>query len=83
MNVLSVLFEEIKQGLSEIVGIQHCGAFPKRRDDIRLPAILVDLVELEPGNYAGNNSATIPDAFTNSNRLSPFDQPNSVPLVFR
>ena len=55
MNVLSVLFEEIKQGLSEIVGIQHCGVFPKRRDDIRLPAILVDLVELEPGGDTGTD----------------------------
>ena len=59
MNVLSVLFEDIKQGLSEIVGIQHCGAFPKKRDDIRLPAILIDLVELEPADDPGTDELAL------------------------
>ena len=53
MNVLQMLFDEIKQGLSTIDGIQHCGALPKRRDDIRLPAILIDCVELELGDDPG------------------------------
>ena len=59
MDVLSVLFEEIQQGFSEIIGIQHCGAFPRRRDDIRLPAILIDLVELEPGSDPGTGELAL------------------------
>lgn len=59
MNVLSVLFEEIKHGLSDIVGVQHCGAFPKRRDDIKLPAILIDLVELESGDDPGTEELAL------------------------
>tara|TARA_R110002072_G_scaffold246432_5_gene405696 strand:- start:1053 stop:1538 length:486 start_codon:yes stop_codon:yes gene_type:complete len=59
MDVLSVLFKEIQQGFSEVVGIQHCGSFPRRRDDIRLPAILIDLVELEPGSDPGTGELAL------------------------
>ncbi len=59
MDRLKTLFDEIQQGLSEIIGVQHCGAFPKRRDDIRLPAILIDLAELEPGGDPGTDELAL------------------------
>jgi hypothetical protein len=56
MNVLQMLFDEIQQGLADIDSIQYCGALPKRRDDIRLPAILIDCVELEPDDDSGTEA---------------------------
>lgn len=53
MDRLKQLSDAIEQGLSAIDGVQHCGLFPKRRDDVRLPAILLDLIELEPGKDPG------------------------------
>ena len=53
MNPLPKLYECLVHGLSEIAGIQYCGVLPTRRDNIELPAILLELVELTPGTAQG------------------------------
>jgi hypothetical protein len=59
MDNVKILFDEIQLGLSQIEGVQYCGVFPKRRDEIRLPAILIDLVELEPGDDPGTDELAL------------------------
>ncbi len=53
MDKVKTLFDVLQEGFADIAGISHCSAFPKRRDDIRLPAVLIDLVEIEPGRDPG------------------------------
>lgn len=59
MNQLDKLYQTIQQGLSAIAGVAYCGPYPKRRDEIQLPAILVDLVEMEPAKDPGTGELAI------------------------
>ena len=53
MEKLKALLDELVTGIQAIPAISHCGTTPKRRDDIHLPAVLLDMIELEPGQDPG------------------------------
>ena len=59
MDKVKTLFDVLQEGFADIAGISHCSAFPKRRDDIRLPAVLIDLVEIEPGRDPGTGELAL------------------------
>lgn len=59
MDKLSKTYHTLINELGKLEGIQHCGALPTRRDDIRLPAILLDLVELSPGQSVGTEELVL------------------------
>ena len=59
MNLLETLHQEIVQGISALPGVQHCGAFPRRMDQVTLPAVLVDLAELESTNDPGTGELAL------------------------
>ena len=59
MDKLAKTYNTLIDGFGRIPNIQHAGALPKRRDDIRLPAMLVDLVELSPGQSAGTSELVL------------------------
>lgn len=59
MSTLETLHIELLGGLQTIAGIEHCSEPPKRRDQIRLPAILLDLVELEPAVDPGTGELAL------------------------
>jgi hypothetical protein len=59
MNRLAVLQEALQQTLSQINGIQQSGALPKRRDQIQLPGLFLDMVELEPTSDPGTGELAL------------------------
>lgn len=50
---LSSMHQSIIAGLSAIDGVNFVDEMPKRRDEVTLPAIFVDLGELEPAEDPG------------------------------
>ena len=48
MNQLESLFAAILDGIASIPGVQRCVPFPRRMDTVTLPAVFLDLAELEP-----------------------------------
>ena len=50
---LITLYETLTEGLSHLPGIQYCGLLPSRRDAITLPAIFLDMVELQASQDPG------------------------------
>ena len=59
MNPLAVLQQTLQQTLSQVKGIQQCGALPKRRDQIQLPGLFLDMVELEPTSDPGTDELAL------------------------
>jgi len=59
MDRLKQISERLVQGLSILPGVHFCGMMPKRRDDIRLPAILLTVAELEPGQDPGTGELAL------------------------
>jgi hypothetical protein len=59
MTTLEILHAELLEELGSIAGVEHCSEPPKRRDQIRLPAILLDLVELEPDTDPGTGELAL------------------------
>ena len=51
--VLENLYNTIAEGFKAIDGIQTVSLMPRRRDKLILPAILIELAELEPGEDPG------------------------------
>ena len=51
--VLEDLYNTIKSGFEAIEGVQTVSLMPRRRDAITLPAILIELAELEMGEDPG------------------------------
>lgn len=41
-----LLFERLKNGLSELPDVKFCDLSPKRRDEMQLPALVIELIEL-------------------------------------
>lgn len=52
---LAVLQQTLAAQLSSIAGMEYCGPLPKRRDQVTLPALFLDMVELEPSNDPGTS----------------------------
>jgi len=48
VTTLEALHQSIIEGIGSISGLQQCGPFPRRMDKVTLPAVFVDLAELEP-----------------------------------
>lgn len=59
MDSISTLHQTLLEGLSQVTGINHCCDYPKRRDQIKLPALLLDLVEIEPAKDPGTGELAI------------------------
>ena len=59
MTTLEKLHQEILQGITDLPGVQHCDAFPRRMDKVTLPAAFVDLVELEPTSDPGTGELAL------------------------
>lgn len=59
MNTLEILRQAILEGIGELPGVQLCSAFPRRMDKVMLPAVFVDLVELEPGTDPGTDELAL------------------------
>ena len=59
MNRLAVLHPALQQTLSQVDGIQQCGSLPKRRDQIELPGLFIDMVELEPTTEQGTGELAL------------------------
>lgn len=59
MDPIVLLLEALIAGMSQITGVNTCVEFPKRRDAISLPAILLNLVELEPDTDPGTDELAL------------------------
>ncbi|WP_084403935.1 hypothetical protein [Marinobacterium litorale] len=59
MDRLTLLHQTLLEGLAQIAGVRHCSSFPKRRDEVRLPAIFLDLAELEPARDPGTGELAL------------------------
>jgi hypothetical protein len=59
VDKLSKTYDTLIEGFSQNPNIHYCGALPKRRDEISLPAMLLDLVELAPGRSAGTSELVL------------------------
>ena len=59
MNRLAVLQQALEQTLSQVNGIQQCSALPKRRDQIELPGLFLDMVELEATSSPGTSELAL------------------------
>ncbi|SMG65601.1 conserved hypothetical protein [methanotrophic bacterial endosymbiont of Bathymodiolus sp.] len=59
MTSLELLHQEILEGISQLTGVQHCGNYPRRMDEVTLPAVFVDLVELEPDTDPGTDELAL------------------------
>ena len=59
MMELDRLFETLVEGILALPGVQHCGPYPRRMDSIQVPAVLLDLVELEPGEDPGTEELAL------------------------
>ncbi|MEW8420079.1 MAG: hypothetical protein AB2690_22915 [Candidatus Thiodiazotropha endolucinida] len=59
MTTLERLHQAILEGIAGLPGVQHCGAFPSRMDKVTLPAVFVDLVELESASDPGTGELAL------------------------
>jgi hypothetical protein len=59
MSALDELHRALTQGISNIAGIRQCAPFPRRMDRVELPAVFLDLVELEPGTDPGTGELAL------------------------
>ena len=59
MTNLELLHQEILEGISQLTGVMHCGNYPRRMDEVTLPAVFVDLVELEPDTDPGTDELAL------------------------
>lgn len=59
MTNLELLHQEILEGISQLTAVQHCGNYPRRMDEVTLPAVFVDLVELEPDTDPGTDELAL------------------------
>jgi len=59
MTTLEILHQTIVEGISGLPGVQHCDAFPRRIDKVMLPAVFVDLVELESTSDPGTGELAL------------------------
>lgn len=53
------LHQALLENLSTIAGVEYCGPLPKRRDQINLPALFLDMVELEPATQPGTGELAL------------------------
>ena len=59
MTTLEILHQAILEGIAGLPGVQHCGAFPRRMDKVTLPAVFVDLIELESASDPGTGELAL------------------------
>lgn len=59
MEKLKVLHEYLVEALLTISSLKYCGPLPKRRDQITLPALFLDMVELESSSNPGNGELAL------------------------
>lgn len=59
MDNIDLLHQTLLEGLAQVTGINHCSDYPRRRDQIKLPALLLDLVEIEPGKDPGTGELSV------------------------
>lgn len=57
--LISLLHEQLLSGIRLIPGVETASETPRRRDQITLPAVLVDLVELEPSTDPGTGELAL------------------------
>ena len=62
MNVLSPLselYQSLFSGIGQLPNVHYCGHYPNRMDAITVPAVLIELVELEPGTDLGTEELVL------------------------
>ena len=59
MDKLATLYQVLCQELGALAAIQYCGLLPARRDSLPLPAIVLDMVELEPARERGTGDLSL------------------------
>ncbi len=62
MNVLSPLnelYQTLFSGIGQLPNVHYCGHYPSRMDAITVPAVLIELVELEPGTDLGTEELVL------------------------
>lgn len=59
MDKIIKTYDALIDGFGQIPNIHHCDSLPRRRDDIQLPAMLVDMVELSQGQSVGTEELVL------------------------
>lgn len=59
MDPIQRIFESLVAAWSGLTGMAYCGATPKRRESIALPALVLELVELEAGVDPGTEELSL------------------------
>ena len=59
MTTLEALHQSLIDGIGAVAGVQQCGPFPRRMDQVTLPAVFVDLAELAPDSDPGTGELAL------------------------
>ena len=59
MSLLNELYQSLFSGIGQLPNVHYCGHYPNRMDAITVPAVLIELVELEPGTDLGTEELVL------------------------
>ena len=59
LSPLNELYQSLFSGIGQLPNVHYCGHYPNRMDAITVPAVLIDLVELEPGTDLGTEELVL------------------------
>ena len=59
LNPLNDLYQSLFSGIGQLPNVHYCGHYPNRMDAITVPAVLIELVELEPGMDLGTEELVL------------------------
>jgi len=59
LSPLNELYQSLFSGIGQLPNVHYCGHYPSRMDAITVPAVLIELVELEPGTDLGTEELVL------------------------
>jgi len=59
LSPLNELYQSLFSGIGQLPNVHYCGHYPNRMDAITVPAVLIELVELEPGTDLGTEELVL------------------------